>query len=80
MAILLVALFARAWIEITWNKKKERLFTVALFARAWIEMNMLIIYIINTHVALFARAWIEIMSLEKATDLTVSRPLCEGVD
>ena len=53
-----VALFARAWIEITWNKKKERLFTVALFARAWIE----------------------IMSLEKATDLTVSRPLCEGVD
>ena len=33
-----VALFARAWIEITWNNlcKAEKL--VALFARAWIEM------------------------------------------
>ena len=75
-----VALFARAWIEITNACVVHFKSDVALFARAWIEMNMLIIYIINTHVALFARAWIEIMSLEKATDLTVSRPLCEGVD
>ena len=34
----LVALFARAWIEIKIMIPKLSLITVALFARAWIEM------------------------------------------
>ena len=33
-----VALFARAWIEISAKKQLECMYSVALFARAWIEM------------------------------------------
>ena len=35
---VLVALFTRAWIEITWNIYARRKSLVALFTRAWIEM------------------------------------------
>ena len=54
-----VALFARAWIEISLPLLQELLRCVALFARAWIEITtMLCCY--KQNVALFARAWIEI--------------------
>ena len=33
-----VALFTRAWIEITWNIAICRIAPVALFTRAWIEI------------------------------------------
>ena len=39
MAVILVALFARAWIEILQIQKQFTLRAVALFARAWIEIN-----------------------------------------
>ena len=38
---LIVALFARAWIEIHFERNKIMKITVALFARAWIEILML---------------------------------------
>ena len=75
-----VALFTRAWIEIDGSTPFEYVYTVALFTRAWIEIFTLPLDITAKRVALFTRAWIEIMPLEKATDLTVSRPLHEGVD
>ena len=56
----MVALFARAWIEI---RNYHTVFTkvrVALFARAWIEIVALHNLPAICSVALFARAWIEI--------------------
>ena len=38
MAVMLVALFARAWIEITVPNLNIKTGDVALFARAWIEI------------------------------------------
>ena len=38
--ILYVALFTRAWIEITAEKNKLDKTGVALFTRAWIEIGM----------------------------------------
>ena len=57
-----VALFARAWIEISVNSVKWFLSMVALFARAWIEIEALSVSALSQPVALFARAWIEIIS------------------
>ena len=55
-----VALFTRAWIEMTeilliclWSR-------VALFTRAWIEINFIVLKRYQNGVALFTRAWIEI--------------------
>ena len=56
----LVALFARAWIEMLDIKRLNELFKVALFARAWIEIELITNNIFFPYVALFARAWIEI--------------------
>ena len=57
----LVALFARAWIEISQSPKNLSHHFVALFARAWIEISPTGVYTITEdYVALFARAWIEI--------------------
>ena len=77
---LLVALFARAWIEI--NDYRYEFFTtdVALFARAWIEIKYTYRPSSKSAVALFARAWIEIL-IKPAPPISIyCRPLCEGVD
>ena len=62
----LVALFARAWIEMSKIIKSPFVALVALFARAWIEMNEGIKSYSRLFVALFARAWIEIEALNIA--------------
>ena len=76
----MVALFARAWIEILYPKFCRLIRQVALFARAWIEINLADIDGIMQMVALFARAWIEIKNTTTAQRAGGSRPLCEGVD
>ena len=55
-----VALFTRAWIEITSNVPPLICFSVALFTRAWIEIVILCLRYMLLIVALFTRAWIEI--------------------
>ena len=55
-----VALFARAWIEITNSIVDYFVPFVALFARAWIEIRLWVLALHRLLVALFARAWIEI--------------------
>ena len=57
----MVALFARAWIEIFNKCANLQTICVALFARAWIEIINGTVIIGRTWVALFARAWIEIL-------------------
>ena len=56
----LVALFARAWIEMILKTLQPLNAYVALFARAWIEMFFSLSDFLKCQVALFARAWIEI--------------------
>ena len=55
-----VALFTRAWIEITATFRVNMQGYVALFTRAWIEILLAMEYRIILMVALFTRAWIEI--------------------
>ena len=56
-----MALFTRAWIEISMVFTAYKLCKVALFTRAWIEIRILgNICVFDTRVALFTRAWIEI--------------------
>ena len=55
-----VALFARAWIEISAALQSKIVTSVALFARAWIEIPKILFQHLCQCVALFARAWIEI--------------------
>ena len=43
LSLVIVALFARAWIEIFQIFAFRSYILVALFARAWIEMEMIII-------------------------------------
>ena len=63
-----VALFARAWIEITKGVNHNLVIYVALFARAWIEISdRLGICKRHYKVALFARAWIEIIGTALAS-------------
>ena len=57
-----VALFARAWIEIIVPLYRLSAHNVALFARAWIEILPVPEAVKIISVALFARAWIEITS------------------
>ena len=75
-----VALFARAWIEISDFLKCQSPCLVALFARAWIEMSLLARQRQSATVALFARAWIEMPYDKVYVAYLVGRPLCEGVD
>ena len=56
----MVALFTRAWIEITRSEEPPQYRRVALFTRAWIEMKNGSHNAIPLLVALFTRAWIEI--------------------
>ena len=56
-----VALFTRAWIEITAPKSVQAAAAVALFTRAWIEIPEHTTSCGDDDVALFTRAWIEIV-------------------
>ncbi len=76
----MVALFARAWIEMVKSYDQVKEITVALFARAWIEIATYSLYNVSVSVALFARAWIEMLSPYSGTTRALCRPLCEGVD
>ena len=55
-----VALFTRAWIEISIAPPVLIGKIVALFTRAWIEIFFVCEIVDLTLVALFTRAWIEI--------------------
>ena len=59
-----VALFTRAWIEISIDFTKSFDYRVALFTRAWIEMSTIWYEYPVIAVALFTRAWIEIICSE----------------
>ena len=76
----MVALFARAWIEMVKSYDQVKEITVALFARAWIEIFYFHYNLWLLKVALFARAWIEIRSVAAKAQELMRRPLCEGVD
>ena len=55
-----VALFTRAWIEMTEELYENGGLCVALFTRAWIEITLRLALNFADTVALFTRAWIEI--------------------
>ena len=75
-----VALFTRAWIEISAKYPFFVKNSVALFTRAWIEIIICCEVVTPMLVALFTRAWIEIrLNLEEIT-FKKGRPLHEGVD
>ena len=76
----MVALFARAWIEMPPAVLPSDVTLVALFARAWIEMYCHAPKMTLCKVALFARAWIEMELAVNGTTKPKGRPLCEGVD
>ena len=78
--LIQVALFARAWIEMSFIMRSRFVSEVALFARAWIEINPKGYKLRNYPVALFARAWIEIRFIVYIITGFCGRPLCEGVD
>ena len=75
-----VALFTRAWIEITNLSVDAKGTSVALFTRAWIEIHKSVKCTRIHVVALFTRAWIEIMPIAYFTFVPTGRPLHEGVD
>ena len=75
-----VALFTRAWIEISPATASADTVTVALFTRAWIEIVAQCQAIRSCQVALFTRAWIEMMKLDTPFIDRKGRPLHEGVD
>ena len=78
--VLSVALFTRAWIEITGNVHLPFGAVVALFTRAWIEIPHQYFRLSFVKVALFTRAWIEIEDGTLSVVKGGSRPLHEGVD
>ena len=75
-----VALFTRAWIEISSIDDEILKKEVALFTRAWIEIAMAIAACAEGAVALFTRAWIEICFCLRDKFTGAGRPLHEGVD
>ena len=75
-----VALFTRAWIEISKNKIQGVAMEVALFTRAWIEIIRAKDGSQTTAVALFTRAWIEMAAISQLGTTKSSRTLHEGVD
>ena len=77
---LSVALFTRAWIEISLSELPAPTLKVALFTRAWIEISKADCNRSKLSVALFTRAWIEILSDIGIKLCTKRRPLHEGVD
>ena len=62
---LTVALFTRAWIEISLEMDSRFCGVVALFTRAWIEIPCLSHCALRLFVALFTRAWIEILQVPR---------------
>ena len=76
----MVALFTRAWIEISSSGNFSVLWIVALFTRAWIEIRTVSPKLLSRRVALFTRAWIEICQPLCYPIVPGSRPLHEGVD
>ena len=76
----MVALFTRAWIEMTIDDLWRSTALVALFTRAWIEIYRICQATLAGWVALFTRAWIEIKREKGKTDMKLCRPLYEGVD
>ena len=75
-----VALFTRAWIEISKKLTLQQQNAVALFTRAWIEMLLTFATHGLPYVALFTRAWIEIEHEIPSVAVLLCRPLYEGVD
>ena len=73
-----VALFARAWIEITKKLPVPQAGSVALFARAWIEIRSSGYVKGDVTVALFARAWIEIRQNIHTCLLNIESPSLRG--
>ena len=65
-----VALFTRAWIEISSSMSLEKATDVALFTRAWIEIIKGRFAPSLYFVALFTRAWIEITAEKNKLDKT----------
>ena len=76
----LVALLARAWIEIIVGRNEFQVACVALLARAWIEIPTQPRYTSSPLVALLARAWIEIHVYHPSFYAYVCRSPCESVD
>ena len=61
LAVLSVALYARAWVEIKRIANlSPHLYPVALYARAWVEILTPVDVPHPPFVALYARAWVEI--------------------
>ena len=75
-----VALFTRAWIEISVHEYYSCWYSVALFTRAWIEILIELFLTEFIRVALFTRAWIEMFSMYSICLFLLRRPLHEGVD
>ena len=75
-----VALFTRAWIEMSKLYPRYLRLLVALFTRAWIEMADMVCQPDFLAVALFTRAWIEIALRSDELQGALGRPLHEGVD
>ena len=69
---MLVALFTRAWIEISRTSEDFKGVRVALFTRAWIEIKSAIYVAIKHYVALFTRAWIEMALINRIAEVKVS--------
>ena len=74
----LVALFTRAWIEISYISGKFASQSVALFTRAWIEISYISGKFASQSVALFTRAWIEINCHEKLSSYHAMSPSLRG--
>ena len=78
--VMKVALFTRAWIEISFLHDVWPILCVALFTRAWIEIVNVNKSDIRQIVALFTRAWIEILKYVLNWSAVICRPFHEGVD
>ena len=77
---LQVALFARAWIEIYFEKMTGVNGQGRPLCEG-VDWNTHVVKNISAlQVALFARAWIEIVSATVLSTVNKRRPLCEGVD
>ena len=76
----LVALFARAWIEIIVPTRNILLFVGRPLCEGVDWNTLCVAALIAWYVALFARAWIEIHLFNDITSIFFGRPLCEGVD
>ena len=79
-ALIAVAPFAGAWIEIADGRAIPAHAEVAPFAGAWIEIQMISTPAAVDQVAPFAGAWIEILDVYEYIGAAESRSLCGSVD